>query len=117
MANTKPVGEDEKIKELTEQKDNVYHERNMLVAALSKVYESYLGRHEESDTTWENDWRNIVYIYIPQMITRNQVQLSWHIHDSELELFKHLKYDHDIKWDGHTTEEKYMRLKFLPNRS
>jgi hypothetical protein len=40
------------------------------------------------------------------------MQISWHIHKSELPMFKHLKRSKD-KWDGHTTEEKYKRLSFL----
>ena len=37
-------------------------------------------------------------------------QLSWHIHDSDIPLFDHLTYG-DFKWDYHTTEDKYRRLR------
>lgn len=61
-------------------------------------------------------------------------QLTWHIHDSEIPLFDHLTYqtilnDEQVNiqnqvtsydwqntkfiWDGHTTEEKYRRLRSL----
>lgn len=82
-------------------KNNAYKERDMLVAALSKLYPAWIGYHEGED--WEDDWRTIIYIKLPSG------QVSWHIHDSEKPLFDHL--DPGIEeWDGHTTEEKYERL-------
>ena len=83
--------------------DFVYHERDQLVAALSKCFPAWLGRHQGE---WEDDWRWIVYIKLPTG------QVSWHIHDSEMDLFTHLEMG-DEKWDGHTTEEKYKRLNSL----
>lgn len=110
--------------ELKKQKDQAYWERNQLVVALSKLYPSWLGRHEYTDKEWDREWMNIVFIEIPTKYThypkvfgvseytiREKAQLSWHIHDSELEHFDHLQYRNDKKWDGHTTEEKYKRLK------
>ncbi|MBW7995325.1 MAG: hypothetical protein FVQ81_01890 [Candidatus Glassbacteria bacterium] len=85
-------------------KNSAYSERNKLVAALSKFLPSYLGKHPDSDLDWEDDWRWIVFINAPNG------QLSWHIHDSELQLFNHLDTDNNAVWDGHTTEEKYIRL-------
>lgn len=87
--------------------DAVYAERDRLVAALSKVFPSWLKRHPESDKDWEDDWRWIVFIQLPTG------QTSWHIHDSELGWFDHclrLKDRSSNLWDGHTTEEKYERL-------
>lgn len=98
----------EQIDTLTEQKNAAYTERNMLVAFLSKIYPSWLGRHEEGDETWEPDWMNIVFVESPAG------QLSWHIHDSEMSLFSHLQADENREWDGHDTEEKYNRLSRLP---
>jgi hypothetical protein len=46
-----------RIQELKEQKNQAYQERDMLVAALSKVLPSHLCRHPDSDMAWENDWR------------------------------------------------------------
>lgn len=100
----------EQIEALTTQKNQAYWERNQLVVALSKMFPSSLGRHEESDLGWERDWMNIVYVVVP--IDGQESQLSWHIHDSELPLFAHLS-PFDLKWDGHTTEEKYERLSKL----
>jgi hypothetical protein len=81
--------------------DAVYRERDQLVAALSKHYQAHLSRH--LGDSWEDDWRNIVCIHLPEG------QATWHIHDSELPLFRHLRTQPD-HWDGHTPEEKYRRL-------
>lgn len=84
-------------------KDDAYHERNMMVAALTKLFPSYLARHDENDKEWERDWMWIVYIELPTG------QVSWHIHDSERDLFNHLEVKEN-KWDGHNTKRKYERL-------
>jgi len=91
------------MENLRKDKDGVYRERNMLVSFLSKVYPSTLGKHDENDKDWGKEWLNIVYIETPQG------QLSWHLHDNDVELFAHLEYS-NVKWDGHTTDEKYIRL-------
>jgi len=83
--------------------DNAYKERNRLVAFLSKIFPSHLCKHTPEDETWEDDWRWIVCIHSPQG------QLTWHIHDTDYPLFKHLE-EKEGHWDGHTTEEKYERL-------
>lgn len=87
--------------------DAVYAERDRLVAVLSKLFPSFLARHPESDESWEDDWRWIVYVELPTG------QASWHIHDSELSWFDHLERREGLFWDGHTTEEKYARLSAL----
>lgn len=89
-----------------ESKNGAYKERDMLVCALSKLFPAYLARHNEEDTKWENDWRWIVYIDLPTG------QVSWHIHDSEREMFNHLEVKEN-NWDGHNTERKYERLTAL----
>lgn len=102
-----------------EQLDRVYNERNRLVAALSKIYPSHLQKHDPDDEMWEKDWMNIVCIHIlidePALhdgvegYTTEIRQVTWHIHDSDLPMFAHLKVEPN-HWDGHTTEEKYQRL-------
>ena len=97
-------------------KDQAYKERNLLLSLITKVIpcDSWLERHPDADTTWENDWRWIVFIELPTG------QASWHIHDSELPLFKHLgRRVYQVpgekpSWDGHTTEEKYQRVMDVP---
>ena len=112
-----------------EAKNNAYHERNLLVQALTQLYPSYLARHDENDTLWEKDWMWIVYVEVPTRVKivsgdqhnhvpqdkwfKNETkQVSWHIHDTERHLFDHLEVKEN-NWDGHTTEEKYRRLQAL----
>lgn len=88
-------------------KDQAYSERNQCVAlaarlALAVGWRTGLGKH--IGEPWEDDWRNIVFIDLPAG------QVSWHIHDSELYLFAFLP-PYKGEWDGHTTEEKYHRVK------
>lgn len=92
------------LEDLKQQKDVAYAERDRLVAALSKVFPASLERHPEEDRTWDNDWRWIVFIELPTG------QATWHIHDSELDWFAHLPRLTGEKWDGHSTEQKYVRL-------
>ena len=99
--------------ELIAQKDQAYWERNQLVAALSKLYPAWLARHPDEDTTWEDDWHWIVFIEIPTGDADQQ--LSWHIHDKDLPYFSHLQLRENT-WDGHTTEEKYRRLRYIIKR-
>ena len=87
------------MENLRKDKDLAYSERNKLVAVLSKVYPSYLGKHEEGDLSWGKEWLNIVYIETPNG------QCSWHIHEDLIPLFAHLEINTSKKWDGHSTEE------------
>jgi hypothetical protein len=94
----------DELDQLKRAKDSAYWERDQLVAALSKLFPAWLGRHEGAD--WEDDWRTVVYIQLPTG------QVSWHIHDTERGYFSHLAWGNE-KWDSHTTEEKYKRLSML----
>lgn len=94
--------------EASASKDQAYWERNQLVLALTKVFPSWRELHPVEDTNWEKDWRNIIFIQLPTG------QASWHIHDTELILFESLEFKEGDSWDGHTTEEKYNRLRNLP---
>ena len=95
--------------ELREAKDNAYRERDRCVAGIAALavrfgWGAWLGRHEGGE--WDDDWRNVVFINLPAG------QVSWHIHDSELELFRFLPLGGE-PWDGHDTPEKYRRLAAL----
>lgn len=96
--------------DLIKQKDQAYWERNQLVILLSKIFPSHLCKHDEKDLNWEKDWRWIVCVHTPHG------QCAWHIHDSERHYFVHLpiKTNH---WDGHTTEQKYDRLRSFDARN
>ncbi len=105
--------------------DLAYRERNRLVAALvhmvlgrrnapyiatgqvDPAWDAWLGRHPDADADWDSEWRWIVYLQTPAG------QLSWHVHDSELLLFRVLAVHEDRAWDGHTTEQKYLRLELV----
>lgn len=87
-----------------EGKNTAYSERDRLVCAISKIFPSWLERHPLSDTTWEDDWRWIVFVQFPTG------QASWHIHDSEEIWFDHLERRDGNSWDGHSTAEKYARI-------
>lgn len=96
------------INRLRAQKDGAYSERNKCVAGLARMalalgLTAGLGRHSNLDDSWEDDWRNIVFIDLPSG------QVSWHIHDSELPQFEFLP-PYEKPWDGHSTEEKYQRV-------
>lgn len=78
-----------------------YQQRDILVALLARVWPSHLARHVGDP--WEDDWRNIVCLHTPQG------QATFHIHDSELPLFRTLRMEGG-DWDGHGSEEKFDRL-------
>jgi hypothetical protein len=87
--------------------NEVYRERDQLVAFLSRVYPSFLGPASDAEEGW--NW--IVYVDTPEG------QLSWHVPDHELpEFFSHLNKRMVNAWDGHTTDEKYRRLTALRPR-
>lgn len=111
----------DRIDKCSLQKDSCYRERNQLVRFLTFIYPafSFLALHDESDQVWDWDYRNIVVIELNRFEgdgmegVGGKVQLSWHIHDSELPLFSHLKFKKDYVWDGHTNDDKYDRLSRL----
>jgi hypothetical protein len=96
---------------IIEQKNGAYTERDRCVAGIAALarrvgWEAWLGRHEP-DPKWDQDWMTIVFIDLPTG------QVSWHIHDSEVEWFSFLPTNLENKWDGHTTTQKYERLAAL----
>lgn len=93
-----------KLQKITSEKNNAYYERNQLVSALSKVFNSWISLHPSAEE-WDDDWRHIIFIKTPAG------QCTWHIHDSELKYFDHLKIKKRNTWDGHNTKEKYERLR------
>lgn len=100
----------EEIDSLRAEKHGAYHERNQLVATLSKLWPSHWCNHPEDDASWDDEWRTIICIHSPVG------QLTWHIKISEQQLFNHLPKG-PSHWDGHTTDEKYARLATLVSES
>jgi hypothetical protein len=78
--------------------DEVYLERNILVALLSKHYKSCIERED-------GDWV-ICYIQLPTG------QVSYHISDDQYRLhFNHLEIvERNSTWDGHDTDLKNSRI-------
>lgn len=104
---------EEELKLALSQKDAAYRERNSLVAAFARAVtklrggRAWLARHDPSDKEWDEDWKTIVFVQLP-----SGGQLSWHIHDSEVSSFSFLFGKRQLAlWDGHTTEQKYGRLR------
>lgn len=97
-----------RIERLEETKNTAYAERQKMVQALTFIFPAHMKRHPDSDSEWEDDWRNIVCIHGPAG------QMTWHIHDSEAHMFGHLNRKPDpfadCEYDDHTTPEKYDRL-------
>ncbi len=81
-----------------------YRERNAVVAALIRVHEGVARLVPAPDAPgW---W--IVYLE-----TGEVGQLSWHVAAADLDLFDDVLRADTYPWDGHTTEEKYERLRGL----
>lgn len=78
--------------------DSVYRERAHLLAHLAVIYPAHL----QADPA-EPDWPLLV-LELPTG------SATWHIADSDLDLFGHVRTDRFTPWDGHSTEEKYRRL-------
>lgn len=97
---------EKRVAELEDDKDTAYEERNLLVAALSKMFLAW--RTKTAIEGWDPKWHGCVYILLPTG------QVSWHYHDSQAHLFSHLP-EEGRQWDGHGTPEKYNRLAALGN--
>lgn len=85
-----------------DQLDEVYEERNALVAFLAKLYGSVFVEDSEDCPGW-----GIVYI------NTHLGQMSWHIPPRDFHMFDGVSRVESYWWDGHTTEQKYVRLKKL----
>lgn len=85
--------------------DQAYWERNQLVRHLTFIYPSHVGIDPDAESP---EWAYVVYVMSPEG------QLSWHVHSSEINRdFCHLKISPQMVWDGHTTSEKYERLRAI----
>ncbi|MDE2102557.1 MAG: hypothetical protein KGL39_35245 [Patescibacteria group bacterium] len=77
-----------------------YRERNAVVAALGRLFPSWVGTDAE-----EPDWP-VLYISLPTG------QVSWHFSAADANLLDGIPRGDGV-WDGHTTAEKYARLAAL----
>lgn len=89
------------------ERDGAYRERAHLTAWLASIHPAVLAPAPDID---EDGWQ-ILYL------TASGQQLSWHIHPRDAELFTHVEQvaadDPRAQWDGHTTAEKYERIRVL----
>ena len=90
-------------RKLEDAKDNAYRERNLVVQALAHITDSMgfrtgLSRDEEEGDEWP-----VLFIELPIA-----GQVSWHLPKQGL---VRLWREYKVGWDGHTTEEKYQRLR------
>jgi hypothetical protein len=85
--------------------DSAYRERAHLVALLAALYPAVIAPAPDVD---EPGWQ-IVYV------DASGWQLSWHIAPSDADLFQHVPRvtngHPQAQWDGHTTEQKYDRIR------
>ncbi|MFB7589344.1 hypothetical protein [Streptomyces sp. NPDC056169] len=90
-----------------EQRDAIYRERAHLVALLATHYPSHIGYTDPDAPDWA-----VLIIEAPGC------QLSWHIAPRDMDLFGHVRATSVISraWDGHTTDQKYERIRTLTAR-
>jgi hypothetical protein len=90
------------FEEAKRHRDEVYAQRDQLVAALSKVFPAHLV----DATDAEPGWSTVVIVDLPTG------QASWHLADHELPWFAHLE-RRPNDWDGHDDATKWARLAAL----
>lgn len=104
-----------------------YWERTQLLLVLSKIFPSWLYKQKEDEEGYDPDFSTILFMDIPTKPLETKYgdtegcvmktisnQASWHLYNHDLPLFDHLHYRDGYGhsgWDGHTTEEKYKRLR------
>jgi hypothetical protein len=95
---------------MREHRQRAYHERNLLVAVLSRLWPSHLmpvrpGRDVRGQM---NTWNWVVCIHSPEGL------LNWHLPNEEVDVyFSHLTKLGDNHWDKHTQDVKWERLEQL----
>lgn len=85
---------------------DVYTERAHLAAYLAAQHPAVLAYSDPDEPEW------------PVLTVSTPVgQMSWHIAPADVGLFVHVPLvpadDPRAAWDGHTTEQKYERLRIL----
>ncbi|MEU4947694.1 hypothetical protein [Streptomyces lavendulae] len=87
--------------------DAAYRERAHLVAHLASLYPSQIAYADPEAPDWA-----VVTVEAPTG------QMSWHVAPRDMDLFEHVERQNGLvlPWDGHSTEEKYERLRQLTIR-
>ncbi|MFJ2717443.1 hypothetical protein [Streptomyces sp. NPDC087437] len=93
------------------ERNGAYRERAHLLAWLATLYAPNAVLAPAADIDDEDGWHLL-------FLTVAGRQLSWHIAPRDIELFHHVERvnvaDPRAQWDGHTTDEKYERIRTLP---
>lgn len=79
---------------------SIYRERAHLVAFLTTLYPS-VGAYNNPD------YPEYLVVYVELPVG----QMSWQVHPDDVDLFDGLQIVENHVWDGHTTEEKYRKLR------
>ncbi|WP_406501545.1 hypothetical protein OHA04_27400 [Streptomyces sp. NBC_01590] len=95
---------DNGLDQLYDQNDALYRERAHLVALLAALHPSHIGHTDPNLPDWA-----VVTVETPAG------QMTWHIAERDMDLFTHVQPTNRIYrgWDGHTTKEKYARMRDL----
>lgn len=88
--------------DMEDQRNAVYRERAHLVALLAAEDPSHIGRNDPNAPDWA-----VLTVELPTG------QACWHIAAADMDLFAHVQPTPNYArgWDGHTTEEKYQRIR------
>lgn len=98
---------DAQLDELHAALDGAYRERAHLVAWLAALHPAVIAPAPDID---EPGWQ-ILYL----TSSAYGWQMTWHIHPRDAELFTDVEHvpadDPRAEWDGHSTEQKYNRMR------
>lgn len=99
------------IKAVEAERDGAYRERAQLLAWLAFLHAPHAVLAPAVDIDDEDGWWLL-------FLTVAGRQLTWRIAPRDVELFQHVPHvdvaDPRAQWDGHTTAEKYERIRTLP---
>lgn len=98
-------------KEREAERDGAYRERAQLLAWLATLHAPNAVLAPALDIDDEDGWHLL-------FLTVAGRQMSWHIAPRDMDLLTHVERvdvaDPRAQWDGHTTDEKYQRIRTLP---
>lgn len=97
-----------RIQELHDKQDEIYRERNQCISLICRLAMALglnvgIGEHINTDRVMDSKFLNVVYVDLPSG------QCGWHIPEHDMPMFEFLP-KYQLKWDGHTTEQKYERV-------
>jgi len=81
-----------------------FEQRDELLVYLSRQFPCHLCERLPGDPS-DEDWPVILCIH------GVAGQMSWHIHESRLHMFRHVPQIQRNHWDGHDSIERHKRLR------